>query len=126
MKKETKKFLIKLAIFISIFALIGLTNNSYALFKGIGPQDSGGTSDDIKAKISDLLGILEFIGIVIGVGMSIWLGVLYFTTSDNPANKAETSKKAQSIFLGIVLVLGASAILTLIRNLALNITEDLA
>ena len=130
MKKETKKLLIKLMFLTSMLIFIlTFTNTSFALgakLKGLGPSGTSSSAEDygIKSKLSSILGLIQFIGIAVAVGMTIWLGILYFITSSNPANKAETNKKAQSIFLGIVLVLGATGILTLIQNLAEDVTKN--
>ena len=87
-------------------------------FKGIGPGSAGGPVDvgEVEGITEKVIGILQGVGVVVSIVMIIVLGINYFTASHKPDEKAKVDQRMQSIFLGTVLVLGATGIITFISE----------
>lgn len=64
---------------------------------------------------STILGLIQYVGIIIAVIVLILTGVKYFTTP--PSKRAEISKQFITYIIAAFLLFGASAILALIKNI---------
>ena len=128
MNKENKTKLIKitfiiLMVFISVFSII--STSSYAV-GGIGPGIDGGNAENvekIKTVTAKVIGIIQWIGLAISVVMLIAIGIQFFTVSTNPDEKAKAKEKLTLFFIGFVLILSATTILSLIQKYALPLVE---
>lgn len=129
MNKENKTKLIKitfiiLMVFISVFSII--STSSYAV-GGIGPGIDGGNAENvekIKTVTAKVIGIIQWIGLAISVVMLIAIGIQFFTVSTNPDEKAKAKEKLTLFFIGFVLILSATTILSLIQKYALPLVES--
>ena len=63
---------------------------------------------------NSILGALMWIGIAIAVGMLIFLGIKYVTSS--PDGKADLKKQLGVYILGFVFIVGATTIVGIIKN----------
>ena len=63
---------------------------------------------------NSILGALMWIGIAIAIGMLIFLGIKYVTSS--PDGKADLKKQLGVYILGFVFIVGATTIVGIIRN----------
>lgn len=77
--------------------------------------DTGGGLGSMEGFAKKILGTLQTVGIFIAVGMAIFLGIKYVAAS--PEGKSELKKQLGVYVLGIVLILGATAIVTALANI---------
>lgn len=77
----------------------------------VNPTSPGGEADNIAGTI---LNTLMWVGVMIAVGMMIFLGIKYVTAS--PDGKADLKKQLGIYVLGLVLILAATTIVGIIAN----------
>lgn len=128
MRKETKAKLIKASFMILILLIATLSiisTSSYAV-GGIGPGGTVGNQKDlekVRTVTSKVIGIVQWIGLALSVVMLIAIGIQFFTVSTNPEEKAKAKEKLTLFFIGFILILSATTILSLIQKYALPFFE---
>ena len=114
MKKSLISIILILVCLVSLvpnFAFAGDINTND--FNGI--YDSSGTSKITKAGGS-ILGVVQVIGVSIGIICLIMLGVKYMMSSTN--DKATIKERLIPYVIGAVIMFGGTGILTIIANFA--------
>ena len=114
MKKRLISIMLMLLCLIFLvpnFTFAGDINTSE--FNGI--YDSSGTSKITKAGGS-ILGVVQVIGVSIGIICLIMLGVKYMMSSTN--DKATIKERLIPYVIGAVIMFGGTGILTIIANFA--------
>lgn len=103
-------------IAIAVLAVLMLTVMSTTCFAAISddfkPDDISDTN--VSGLATKVLGYMKYIGIAIAVGMMIYLGIKYVTSS--PDGKADLKGKLGVYILGLVLILAASFIVGIIED----------
>lgn len=69
-----------------------------------------------------ILGVFQAVGMSIAVIILVWLGIKYIMAS--PDGKAEIKKQAFAYILGAVLLFGATAIITVVKNVVTENSSD--
>lgn len=116
MKKNT----VKVLAFILCIMLI-IPNFVYALdtdsYKDI--YKSEGTSR-VTNMGSSILGVVQVVGISVGVIMLIVLGIKYMWMSSNAGDKASIKEKLIPYVIGAIIMFGGSGLLGIIAKFAQN------
>ena len=115
-----KKMLISILIILMFLAVI--PNCIYA-----GNIDTSAYSDIYNAKKTSeitkaggvILGVVQVIGVSVGIILLIILGIKYMTSSTN--DKATIKEKLIPYVIGAVLMFGGTGLLTIIANFARNL-----
>lgn len=116
LSKKSIKILSIVLIAIMLFFMMGNT-----VFAGISenltPDESvfGGDSE-VANLAKDILGALKWIGIAISIGMLMFLGIKYVTSS--PDGKADIKGKLGVYILGFVLIVAATTIVGFLETFA--------
>ena len=99
-------------VVLAVMVLMTLGNVAFAATTIPNPTDPSTTGlNDTVAKI---LGVIQWGGIIIAVIIAMFIGIKFITSS--PEGKAEVKKTAIFYVAGIVLLLAASTIVTVIAN----------
>lgn len=119
--KSIKRFFI---IFLTIFLVIIMTTNIYALqsldgvledMKGVKDVDSTlSSSSGVGAVLNDAIGLLQLAGTGISVITVTLLGIKYMLTSVE--QRAEIKNKAVPIVIGCIILFGAVNIVAIIAD----------
>ena len=106
---------IKIIGIVLFVALLLATVASTACFAANIPSpDPAVKVGGIETTVKTILGIIQWAGFAIAVGMAMFVGIKYVTSS--PDGKAEIKKTLTIYILGIVLIASASAIVGIISN----------
>ena len=97
---------------IAVMALFAVGNVAMAVT--IPPVSGDVASSDLNDTIGKVLGVIQWIGIIIAVIVAMFVGIKFITSS--PEGKAEVKKTALFYVGGIVLLLAASTIVRVIAN----------
>jgi hypothetical protein len=81
---------------------------------GINPKPDSSNLGQGASLANTILSALMWIGVAIAVGMMIFLGIKYVTSS--PDGKADLKKQLGIYVLGLVFILGATTIVGIIKN----------
>ena len=109
LNKKSKKVI---GIMLLVIMLLGCVSS--AAFAVSPPPVGDVNGGEFTSVASNILGIIRWVGITVAVGMAMFLGIKYITSS--PDGKAEI-KKTMTIYVGgIVLLLSASTIITVIQG----------
>lgn len=109
-KKSMK--IISIVAFV-VMALLAIGNVALAATTIPGPTDPQGT-ENINNTVGTVLGVIRWGGIIVAVIIAMFIGIKFITAS--PEGKAEVKKTAIFYIAGIVILLSASAIVTVIGN----------
>lgn len=101
-------------ISIVILAIVLLMSIGSTVFGVTIPGATDPKVDSINGTVQTVFGIIRWGGIIIAVIMAMFIGIKYITSS--PDGKAEVKKTAMYYVGGIILLLAASGIVTLIGN----------
>lgn len=113
LKLNKKSVKILSAILLAVVLLMSFGNVVFAdAIYGIDPSPSAPAGGENLA--NSILGALMWIGIAIAVGMLIFLGIKYVTSS--PDGKADLKKQLGIYILGFVFIVGATTIVGVIKN----------
>ena len=113
-KKNLKKFIITLAIFISIIALFN--NCAFAFDTAKWEPNDMGNATKFKDVGNSLIGILQLVGSITSIVALIILGMKYMMGSVE--EKAEYKKTLLPYVVGAALVFGITNILPLVQEIA--------
>lgn len=110
-----KKFMKVLSI-VLLVVVVFMTMGSSVFANVTDDFNQDTTITDIKAKTlaNTILGALTWIGVAIAIGMLIYLGIKYVTSS--PDGKADLKGKLGVYILGLVLILGATGIVKFLET----------
>ena len=116
MKKTTKKSLAKIAMILVTLAMVfGL--KSFATGINFKPEPP---SDDKATGIANtIIGLIQFIGVAIALGMLIIIGIKYITAE--PSEKANIKDQSLVYLFGAILIFAATGILEAVKGLAKNL-----
>lgn len=98
----------KILSIITIVLMLAMSTMCYASLIAptpTPPSDPGG----MNAWVTTILGILQWVGIAVAVGMLIYMGIRFVTKGAN--GEADFKKSLPGFALGLVLILGATAII---------------
>ena len=116
LSKRSVKIISVVLVAIMIFMCVSPT-----VFAAEGLGDLGFNVKPDKSKLGEganlantILSALMWIGVAIAVGMMIFLGIKYVTSS--PDGKADLKKQLGIYVLGLVFILGATTIVGIIRS----------
>jgi len=117
--KNKKNRLLEKIILILIISIFFLTNISFAAKGwdyGFKASDSGIENEVTKVEAlgNGIIGIIQIVGVAVGVIMLIILGVKYMTSASS--EKADIKKKSIIYIVGAILVFSSTGILQLIKN----------
>lgn len=108
-KKSMK--IISIVAFV-VMALLAVGNVALAakLPEATDPQ----VTDSLNSTVGTILGIIRWGGLILAVIVAMFIGIKFITAS--PEGKAEVKKTAIFYIAGIVILLSASVIVTVIGN----------
>lgn len=113
---------------ISIVLLVAVLLFTFAVPSFAAIADNMKPADDVikeggkaQSLVVTVLGALKWIGIAISVGMLIFMGIKYVTSS--PDGKAEYKKQLGPYVVGLVLIIGASTIVGILENTIGNVVN---
>ena len=110
LNKKSKKII---SVILLVIMLLGCVSSA-AFAVSVPSINENPNTGGMENIASTILGIIKWVGIVVAVGMAMILGIKYITSS--PDGKAEI-KKTMTIYVGgIVLLLSASTIVTIIQQ----------
>lgn len=110
-KKSIK--IIAIAV-LAVLMLAIMSTSCFAVAEDFEPSTNLKNSEEVKSLATTVLGYMKYIGVAIAVGMMIYLGIKYVTSS--PDGKADLKGKLGVYILGLVLILAASFIVGIIEN----------
>lgn len=73
-----------------------------------------------------LYGLFLWIGGVVAFMMLVYAGIMYVLSGNNPGTRARANQQARKIFVGMLILLSSSLILTIIDPSLLNLQSDLS
>lgn len=105
MKKVLAIIMIMLiAMSSSVFAYSTITTTPHA------PSNGG----SLQEKATGVLGVIQWVGYIVAIGMLIWVGIKYVTSG--AGEKAKAKETLIPIVIGAVLIAGATWIAQFIFN----------
>ena len=114
MNKKTVKII---SIFLTIAMVMSISTSAFAIDIS---NFNGNTNSNAVNSIADLsnniIGLLQVAGMAVSIIVLIVLGIKYMMGST--AEKAEYKKTLMPYFIGALLIFGASAIATVVMNMA--------
>lgn len=117
LKLNKKSVKIISAMLLVVVLLFSVSNVAFAadggLF-GINPSPDSSKLGNGANLANTILSALMWIGVAIAVGMMIFLGIKYVTSS--PDGKADLKKQLGIYILGFVFIVGATTIVGIINN----------
>lgn len=118
-----KKMLISVLI-ILMFIIAIIPSSVFAInteeFKNI--YNSSGTSE-ITTAGGKILGVVQVIGVSVGIIFLIIIAAKYMIMSSNPNEKATIKEKLIPYVIGAVIMFGGTGMLTIIAHFAQNMTS---
>lgn len=108
-KKSIKVISVLVMAVMGIFALGNVAFAATTI-----PNASNVDAGSLNETIAKVLGVIQWIGIIIAVIVAMFVGIKFITSS--PEGKAEVKKTALFYVGGIVLLLAASTIVRVIAN----------
>ena len=116
LKLNKKSVRILSIIFLTVVLLMSVGNVVFAAGDALGGINPTITAPEGGADIANkILGILMWVGVAIAVGMLIFLGIKYVTSS--PDGKADLKKQLGIYILGFVFIVGATTIVGILANI---------
>lgn len=112
LNKKVMKVLSIVLLVVVVFMTMG--NSVFAAVTDDFNQDSTITNPEAKTLANTILGALTWLGVAIAIGMLIYLGIKYVTSS--PDGKADLKGKLGVYILGLVLILGATGIVKFLET----------
>lgn len=106
LNKKVMKVLSIVLLVVVVFMTMG--NSVFANVTENFNQNETITNNTAKTLANTILGALTWIGVAIAIGMLIFLGIKYVTSS--PDGKADLKGKLGVYVLGLVLILAATGI----------------
>lgn len=76
------------------------------------------TTNVVSGMMGTIINVIQVVGMAIAVIMLVYVAIKYMSAA--PAEKAEFKKSATAYIVGAVLLFGATGILQLVQNFALN------
>ena len=119
MKKKLISVIIALILIIAIIPNFAFAINTDD-FSGI--YSANGTSKITEAG-GEILGVVQVIGVSVGVIFLIIIGIKYMVMSSNPGQKASIKEKLIPYVIGAVIMFGGTGMLSIIANFAQHMTE---
>ena len=120
---KNKYLKISMSILIALLTVFALIIPSYATDyldpSKINAHDAGNVASDTQTIAGHILSIVQVIGAAVAIIMLILLAVKYMSAAPN--DKAEIKKHAVVYVVGAVVLFGATVILEIIKNFALQI-----
>lgn len=92
-----------------VMVMLVMMSSAVFAFSGINPTPtvpSGGSS--LQTKATSILGVIQWVGYVIAIGMIIWVGIKYVMSG--AGEKAKAKETLIPIVIGAVLIAGAATI----------------
>lgn len=117
-KKSVKiisAILLAAMLFMSFSPVAFAANGTGSDLYGLNPSPDASKLEGGADLANTILSALMWIGVAIAVGMMIFLGIKYVTSS--PDGKADLKKQLGVYILGLVFIVGATTIVGIIKNL---------
>ena len=112
LKLNKKSVRIISVIVLAIIMFVFMGTQVYALeLPNVTPESPGDQANDLASVI---LNTMMWVGVMISVGMLIFLGIKYVTAS--PDGKADLKKQLGVYVLGFVLIVAATTIVGILAN----------
>lgn len=117
MKKTTKKSLAKIAMMLVTLAMVFGIRSFAAGDIHFSPKPP---SDQRATNIANtIIGLIQFIGVAIALGMLIIIGIKYITAE--PSEKANIKDQSLVYLFGAILIFAATGILEAVKGLVKNL-----
>jgi len=118
MKNKMNKII---AILLVTLVIISLVTVSFGV-EGIDPKSGLGKSKNAFGDLANnITGLVQFVGYAIAIGMLIYLGIKYVSSSAN--EKADLKKGAINYLIGAIIIVAAVNIFKLIVGFGEGITD---
>lgn len=105
-----KKFLaIVMVMLVMMSSAVFATYTSISTTPGV-PSTAG----DLQSKATRVLGVIQWVGYIVAIGMLIWVGIKYVISG--AGEKAKAKETLIPIVIGAVLIAGATWIAQFIFN----------
>ena len=85
----------------------------------VGAGSESTTGGKVNTVANTIIGVIQIVGVAIAVIMLIWLGVKYVSASPN--EKADVKKGAMIYVVGAVMILAATGVLGIVKNIVADI-----
>lgn len=105
---------IKIISVVLLVAMLLVTIESTVFAVDVPTANDVTINDDLNTTVGNVLGFIRWGGIVAAVIIAMFIGIKYITSA--PEGKAEIKKTLGYYVGGIVLLLSASTIVTVIQN----------
>ncbi len=104
----------KILTIVMIMAII-LTSSvmAFSLTESVVP--AAPSSGSVETKVVKVLGVIQWIGYIVAIGMLIWVGIKYVTSG--AGEKAKAKETLIPIVVGAVLIAGATWIATAVFSM---------
>ncbi len=110
-----------MSLVLTFALLMSMTATVFALPAGLSP-DTGVVSSGKAGNIaSNALGIVQWFGYALAIGMLLFIGIKYMMASAN--EKADLKKGSINYVIGAILVAAASAIVGVVVEIGSKITN---
>lgn len=110
-KKSVK--ILSIVLLVAVL-LVTFVAPSFAISESITVDDQALNGTNASAIAAKVLGALKWIGVAVAIGMLIFLGIKYVTSS--PDGKADLKKQLGIYVLGFVMIIGATAIVGVLET----------
>lgn len=105
---------IKVISIVVLAIMMLMTIGSVAFAAEIPTPNEVEVNEDISNAVGNVLGFIKWGGLVVAVAIAMFIGIKYITAS--PEGKAEVKKTLIYYVAGVVILLSATAIVTLIQT----------
>ncbi len=95
--------------------LVMMSSAVFANFTSIDvTPNSGSAGGGLQTKATGVLGVIQWVGYIIAIGMIIWVGIKYVMSG--AGEKAKAKETLVPIVIGAVLIAGAATIAQFVFN----------
>ncbi len=118
-----KTFKRVLSIMMTLVLILAMGTQVFALNSAIKPDSGHLTDDSTKAGTvaSNALGVIQFFGYAMAIGMIIYIGIKYMMASAN--EKADLKKGAINYVIGAILVAAATTVVGIFWTFGSKISD---
>ncbi len=124
-KKMMRKFL---SLFMTMMLILGTFATPVLAAGSIMGEVFGGaqvtptiTDNDINKMVSEVLGIVKYVGVAIAIGMFLYAGIKYMMSAAN--EKAELKNSSIRLIIGAIIIAGASVMFPAFWEIFSKISE---
>lgn len=111
-----------MSLVLTFALLMSMTATVFALPTDLSPNSGAIGSSNASSIANNALGIVQWFGYALAIGMLLFIGIKYMMASAN--EKADLKKGSINYVIGAILVVAASTIVGVIADIGTNITNS--